>query len=170
MATYYKSDSKITVANTIDVANSLVVPAGGNGIYDFYTCPSTKYALFQVHKIVVTGSGSLGWTIQATSRAQAYSGVNTIIKDMKTTSGTWGTFTYTPQATDYNILPGALTTEYCLDPFTYLRSYEALLYQGKNTSSCALIGPNDFIRIQTGGFDPDNGMYIWYRVYEFDIY
>lgn len=163
MATYFKGEVKLTVANTVDVNNALIVPPSGNGTYNFYQMPSTRFGLFQLLQSNLTGSGGQGTILKALTRGAAYTNANTIIKTLQAGSFSFGIQNYAAQLVTHKNIPA-------LDPFSYLRTLEALIDQADLNAHCALLGPSDFMNLVTSGFDPDNSLYLSYRVYEFDIF
>lgn len=162
MATYFKSDAKLTVSNIVDYNLLSIVPASGNGLFNIYTCPSGKYALFQLIQCYITGSTGLSLNIRAQTRGRSYTGTTTLIKTFATSLPAFGLTSFDAQSVTYHGVPQ-------LDPFTYLRNLESLLTQAESNAYCALLGPNDFANVATGGFDPDNSMQMSFRAYEFDI-
>jgi len=163
MATYFKGEQKLVVSNLVDVNMQLIVPSAGNGTYNVYTMPAGKFGLFQLLQTNLTGSGSQSTVTKAKTRGRAYSGVNEDIKTFQAASWAFGIQTYDAQKITFNNNIG-------LDPFTYLRTLEALEKQAELNAYCALLGPGDFVNVVTNQMDPDNVLYMSYRAHEIDIF
>jgi hypothetical protein len=160
MSTYFKGEQKLVVSNIVDVNMGLIVPPAGNGTYLVYTMPSTKFGLFQLFQSNLTGYGSQTVDIRAKSRPRSYLGTSLDLRIFGTVF--FGIQNYFPQ--DQHVLNQDSQQVLGLDMFTYLRTMESLL-----NAPGVLLGPQDFVNVVTGGMDPDNQLFLSYRVYEYDI-
>lgn len=165
MGTYFKGESKLSIAATIDIGDwDRVIPlASPTGTYTIYTCPAGRFALYQVFGSKFPGTGGITMSMAAKSKAHEYSGDKTLIKTIFATFPGYNPAAYDAQTVTHQGVTG-------IDFYAYLRTIDSLLSQASANAYCALLGPGDAIEAVIGaGWDSAHAMDLRHRKIEFEL-